>query len=114
MNEREQLCKEFTELTGGHWHRVVPSNKYGNSQCSCGKVLGIMDFLDHLELNSTYENPADVLRSIIKSGLYNEFMAQYGGLSKFGRHLDSILVDLIIEQDALLKAAVEFLIERKN
>lgn len=29
-------------------------------------------------------------------------------------HLDSILVDLIIEQDALLKAAVEFLIERKK
>ena len=59
--------------------------------------------------NPTYENPADVLRKIIEIGLYDEFMVKYGGLSKFGRHLDFILVDLILEPDALLKAAVEWL-----
>ncbi len=106
MTDREKLCKEFTELTGGHWHEDQKPE-----YCD-GKLGGRCKIMR--DSNPTYENPADVLRSIIKSGLYNEFMAQYGGLSKFGRHLDSILVDLIIEQDALLKAAVEFLIERKK
>ena len=117
MTEREQLCKEFTELTGGQYHDPdIERNIYHPYMCSCGRTYGDFDHLiSHcISENPTYENPADVLRSIIKSGLYNEFMAQYGGLSKFGRHLDSILVDLIIEQDALLKAAVEFLIERKK
>jgi hypothetical protein len=109
MNEREQLCKEFTELTGGHWHKCRWDNTVNVYKClECELTSGTPI------QNNKYTDPADVLRSIIKSGLYNEFMAQYGGLSKFGRHLDSILVDLIIEQDALLKAAVEFLIERKK
>jgi len=100
MTDREQLCKEFTELTGGHWHESVASGKDITCICDdCGKVHG----------NPTYENPADVLRKIIEIGLYDEFMVQYGGLSKFGRHLDSILVDLILEPDALLKVAVNFL-----
>jgi uncharacterized short protein YbdD (DUF466 family) len=112
MINREQLCKEFTELTGGHWHRVVPSNKYGNSQCSCGKVLGIMDFLDHLELNSTYENPADVLKVMMKRNDYDDFLAS---LQKtHWLEVDEFIEVYIVKPDTLLKAAIEFLKERRN
>lgn len=120
MTDRNQLCREFTELTGGHWHewekrRGSFRNIYGEWQqskntgyyCSvCGKRKKERHCINH-----TYTNPADVLKKIIEIGLYDEFMVQYGGLSKFGRHLDCILVDLILEPDALLKAAVEFLKE---
>jgi hypothetical protein len=64
--------------------------------------------------NPTYENPADVLRKIIEIGLYDEFIVEHGAVSKYGKHLDSILVDLIIEPDALLKAAVVFLKEERK
>jgi hypothetical protein len=104
-NDREQLCREFTELTGGHWHEWT---EYQGNKCKCGL------FRYRGTDNPTYENPADVLKKIIEIGLYDEFMVQYGGLSKFGRHLDCILVDLILEPDALLKAAVEFLREGKK
>jgi hypothetical protein len=105
MTDREKLCKEFTELTGGHWHEWT---EYQGNKCKCGL------FRYRGTDNPTYENPADVLKKIIEIGLYDEFMVQYGGLSKFGRHLDCILVDLILEPDALLKAAVEFLREENH
>ena len=108
MTDREKLCKEFTELTGGHWHELVQvhPSEYNILTCvKCGENGCI---------NPTYENPADVLRKIIEIGLYDEFMVQYGGLSKFGRHLDSILVDLILEPDELMHVAVEFLKEGKK
>lgn len=104
--DREQLCREFTELTGGHWHEFTTKN-WVTSCDVCHKIHSAE------YTNPTYENPADVLRVIIEIGLYDEFMVQYGGLSKFGRHLDSILVDLILEPDALLKVAVDFLKEEK-
>lgn len=108
-HDREQLCKKFHELTGGHWH------DFGETKCGENSI----QFLHCRECNGylpnpTYSNPADVLKKIIEIGLYDEFMVQYGGLSKFGRHLDCILVDLILEPDALLKAAVEFLKEGGN
>ena len=108
-NDRDKLCREFTELTGGHWHEwKLYKDRDGFVRHSC--ICGANSIRDK---NPTYENPADVLRKIIEIGLYDEFMVQYGGLSKFGRHLDSILVDLILEPDALLKAALEFLKEGK-
>jgi len=110
MTDREQLCREFTELTGGHWHEELYSeDEFHIMQCSCGYHA----YRYFENWNPSYDNPADVLSKIIEIGLYDEFMVQYGGLSKFGRHLDSILVDLIIEPDALLKAAVDFLKEEK-
>ena len=111
MTDREKLCKEFHKLTGGHWHEVSLHRDGINHQCSCGAVIyDPRHYNEHLSnKNPSYENHADVLRKIIEIGLYDEFMVQYGGLSKFGRHLDSILVDLILEPDALLKVAVNFL-----
>jgi hypothetical protein len=106
MTDRENLCREFTELTGGHWHEDVKPE-----YCD-GKLGGRCKIIR--DSNPDYSNPADVLKKIIEIGLYDEFMVQYGGLSKFGRHLDCILVDLILEPDALLKAAVDFLKEGKK
>jgi hypothetical protein len=120
MTDREQLCKEFCELTGGHWHELKHLSGY-EYVCNCGAAFNVFDprcvemtISQHNSKNHTYFNPADVLKKIIEIGLYDEFMVQYGGLSKFGRHLDCILVDLILEPDALLKAAVEFLKEGKK
>ena len=41
MTDREKLCREFTELTGGHWHESVASGKDITCICDdCGKVHG--------------------------------------------------------------------------
>lgn len=121
ITDRTQLCKEFTELTGGHWHEFPRAQQYkdyfGNicntnrgRRCACGVSFNSR----YKSPNPTYENPADVLRKIIEIGLYDEFIVEHGAVSKYGKHLDSILVDLIIEPDALLKAAVVFLKEGNN
>ena len=97
----EQLCREFTELTGGHWHESVASGKDITCMCDdCGKVRG----------NPTYENPADVLRVIEK--LNN--LAGFINYLNHGFSYSYIDYGYIIEPDALLKAAVEFLKERKK
>ena len=41
MTDREKLCKEFTELTGGHWHERVWFKSFDDGMsfeqvCSCG------------------------------------------------------------------------------
>jgi hypothetical protein len=113
-HDREQLCKRFHELTGGHWHELIGDRTCHWCSCDPSKQYRISDprhAMMPIHENPTYSNPADVLKKIIEIGLYDEFMVQYGGLSKFGRHLDCILVDLILEPDALMKAAVEFLKE---
>lgn len=114
--DRDKLCREFTELTGGHWHEFPRAQQYkdyfGNicntnrvRRCACGVSFNSR----YKSPNPTYENPADVLSKIIEIGLYDEFTVEHGGVSKYGKHLDTILVELIIEPDALLKAAVEWL-----
>jgi hypothetical protein len=115
MTDREQLCKWFTELTGGHWHEYKIRCGGGRSylECSCGHCA----FLGEKEKqNPTYTNPADVLRVMM------EFLNE-DNLVKFARTVGidypiwgPIYIELkyIIEPDALLKAAVEFLKEGKK
>jgi len=115
MTDREQLCKEFTELTGGHWHEIGKKGK-----CSCGYSFFPDEIYYHLENNnSTYENPADVLRVIEKFDWSELFMAKlvYGFEQPNieGKDWDGCIpVGYILEPDALLKAAVEFLKEGKK
>jgi hypothetical protein len=107
MTDREQLCKEFTELTGGHWHEIGKKGK-----CSCGYSFFPDEIYYHLENNnSTYENPADVLRVMMEREDGIEFVEIVGGYD----HCDWPYVKLafIIEPDALLKAVVEWLKEKK-
>jgi len=114
ITDRTQLCKEFTELTGGHWH-VITAVEVSALRDKAGISFGAaLEALKDECKNPTYENPADVLRKIIEIGLYDEFIVEHGAVSKYGKHLDSILVDLIIEPDALLKAAVVFLKEERK
>ena len=109
MTDRTQLCKEFTVLTGGHWHEVSLHRDGINHQCSCGAVIyGPRHYNEHLSnKNPSYENPADVLRVMMEREDGIEFVEIVGGYD----HCDWPYVKLafIIEPDALMKQAVEFL-----
>lgn len=100
MTDREQLCKEFTELTGGHWHECRWDNTVKVYKClECELTSGTPI------QNSTYENHADVLRVMMQ---YPAFIGWMGGDIEYdGTAL--IPVNCIIEPDALLKAAVEWM-----
>jgi len=115
MTDREQLCKEFTLLTGGHWHEWelgIPPDTF-LYQCKCGEIE--TDYNQNL----SYENPADVLRVIEKFDWSELFMAKlvYGFEQPNieGKDWDGCIpVGYILEPDALLKAAVAFLKEGKK
>ena len=104
MTDREQLCKEFTELTGGHWHEWT---EYQGNKCKCGL------FRYRGTDNPTYENPADVLRVMKGAGKLDDFLywLRYFGQEAYDT---SWIETYIIEPDALLKAAVGFLKEGKK
>ena len=105
MTDRELLCKRFTELTGGHWHEEV---------------------IYLAESNPSFQNPADVLRvmfSIEPKIISKNFVDRYGqwfdDIEQKGHKIREISIPyfsskMIIEPDALLKAAIEFLEERKE
>jgi hypothetical protein len=114
-NDREQLCREFTELTGGHWHEWT---EYQGNKCKCGL------FRYRGTDNPTYENPADVLSRLYeyltslqwdnfveKCGLWHTNIVMqdpdYTTLRK-----PYIAMEMLIG-DSLLKAAVDFLREGK-
>jgi hypothetical protein len=115
MTDRENLCREFTELTGGHWHEWT---EYQGNKCKCGL------FRYRGTDNPTYDNPADVLRVMMvrDDWFFMDWKKCEGFIWKIG---EAIIVDgkvkvftvelpFIIEPDALLKAAVEFLREGKK
>ncbi len=110
MTDRNQLCKEFTELTGGHWHEVSLHRDGINHQCSCGAVIyDPRHYNEHLSnKNPSYENPADVLRVMMNRPDFYMFIDTVGGKQTLE------FMHYIIEPDALLKAAVEFLKEEKK
>ena len=104
MTDREKLCKEFTELTGGHWHEWT---EYQGNKCKCGL------FRYRGTDNPTYDNPADVLRVMMKRDDYDVFIRE--GLQKEKwLEIEEFIEIYIIEPDALLKVAVEFLKEASH
>jgi hypothetical protein len=103
MTDREKLCKEFTELTGGHWHdKTFPE---------CGVT------------NRYYTNPADVLKVMMKRADFGDFMVikihnihpqmlkLLHGSSRVGLQ-EEIPITYITEPDKLLQLAVEWLKEK--
>jgi hypothetical protein len=63
MTDREKLCREFTELTGGHWHEeLYPEDKFHIIQCKCG----LSKYRNFGNWNPTYENPADILSELFR------------------------------------------------
>ena len=124
MTDRTQLCKEFAELTGGQWHELVSSSKYGNPVCSCGKVITLPEFIHFTINNCRYENPADVLRVMMaRDDWYildwakpSGFVWNIGEPILCGQYAVGYNINsrYILEPDALMKAAVEFLKEGKK
>lgn len=117
MTDREKLCKEFTELTGGHWHewRIHYTPNGSKFYCMCHSDI----YLEAMELpdNPTYDNAAGVLMVMMKRDDWKEFLLEIGGVDRdwmFDNTGDQITILYIIEPDALLKAAVEFLKEGKK
>jgi hypothetical protein len=43
---------------------------------------------------------------------WDEFLVAHGAVSKYGRHLDAITVDLLLEDGAFASAVLEWLTER--
>jgi hypothetical protein len=109
--DRELLCKEFTELTGGHWHED------GEFKAVSGKieVEGKMYKTEYQirNINPTYTNPADVLRVM---ALRNDYDAFTRGFLQREQWLliEEFIEKYILEPDSLLKAAVGFLKEGKK
>jgi hypothetical protein len=107
---REELCKEFTKLTGGQWHDPdTERNFYHHYMCSCGKEYGDFDHLiSHcIDENPTYENPADILKVMMERHDHKMFCRKIGVIYDDGEFM--IRSDFITEPDALLKATIEFL-----
>jgi hypothetical protein len=52
MTEREQICKEFTEFNGGHWHEIAfPECGINNPTYPDAKsILEVMDTRDDGEI----------------------------------------------------------------
>ena len=110
--ERIRLCKDFTLLTGGHWHDYKFGTKNGNSylKCSCGHLAYLGQFT---KLNPTYINPADVLRIIIELPMYPDFIGwAEGDIAYDGRCY--MPIDYFLEKDKLLKTAIEYLKEKQR
>jgi hypothetical protein len=108
MTDRENLCREFTEFTGGHWH------DFGETKCGENSI----QFLHCRECNGylpnpTYSNPADVLRVMKGVGKLDDFLywLRYFGQEAYDT---SWIETYIIEPDALMKAAIDFLKEREK
>jgi len=122
MTEREQLCKEFTELTGRHWHEeLYPEDKFHIIQCKCG----LSKYRNFGNWNPTYENPADVLRVMFKFlsvecwllfikkyGLWHTEKTQQG--NDFTEVKRPYIPIELLKGDTLLKTAVEFLKKGEN
>jgi hypothetical protein len=105
MTDREQLCREFTELTGGHWHEQV------NPEYCDGKLGGRCKIIR--DYNPTYTNPADVLRVMVDRDDYDMFLRE-GLQRRYWLQIDEFIEEYILKPDALLKAAVAFLKEGKK
>ena len=105
--DREQLCREFTELTGGHWHewRIHYTPNGSKFYCRCHSDI----YLEAMELpdNPTYENPADVLKAMMKRDDYDDFLRELQ--KNHWLEIEEFIEKYIIEPGALLKAAVEWL-----
>jgi hypothetical protein len=115
MTDREQLCKEFTELTGGHWHEeLYPEDHFHIMQCSCGATA----YRNFVNWNQTYDNPVDVLKVMENMSCYTIFI-EYLMKSIYHPYqpIQSVISFTqwyIIKPDAILKAAVKFLKEKKR
>ena len=67
---REQKCKEFTELNGGHWHEVSWVNPNGpmfSGHYQCLTCQAGSHFRDNVKIaNPTYSRPEEVLAVMMK------------------------------------------------
>jgi len=102
--DRTQLCKEFHELTGGHWHEWRWDNTVKVYKClECELTSGTPI------QNPTYTNPADVLRVMMARDDWDKFADTISCGELMEPSYKCVGLEYIIEPDALLKTAVEFL-----
>jgi hypothetical protein len=118
MTDRENLCKEFCELTGGHWHELKHLSGY-EYVCNCGAAFNVFDprcvemtISQHNSKNPTYTNPTDVLGVMMDRLDWRLFQPKIGVVYDDGQFM--IAFGYVMEPDALLKAAVDFLKEGKK
>lgn len=112
MTDREQLCREFTELTGGHWHEFLAENngQYQYSCLNCVIYQSESDLKLHIKKSTpTYENPADVLKAMMKRDDYDDFLRELQ--KNHWLEIEEFIEKYILEPDALLREAVAFLKE---
>jgi hypothetical protein len=110
-------ARYVAERLGLCWHTLVMCSPYlvPCSLCSCGIVFSDID--KHFALmNPTFLDPAGRIQllELMMGDYHDEFLVENGGLSKYGRHLDTVIVDLLIEPGLLLDASYRFLKEKEK
>ena len=97
---REQICREFHEACGGHWHEV-DQNIFGFEYCECFIESGgdVVDFT-----NPQYLHPDEVL----------SMMRGRKDWTAFWVSIVPIEPSHFLEPDKLLKAAHKWVMERKR
>jgi hypothetical protein len=104
MDKNKELC----ELFGLCWH---PGGVwYDGKQYICEKCKqGVDENATNIDFTSS-DGKIELLRLMKEMDNWGEFLLDNGAISKYGRHLDCIQIDLITDTTGLLaQAAVEFL-----
>lgn len=120
MTDREQLCKEFQELTGGHWHEITFEDIQTLSEKAGISLIAAKAALRDDYNNPTYDNPADVLKKMFKflsvecwllfikkHGLWHTEKTQQG--NDFIEITRPYIPIELLEGDIILKISIEFL-----
>jgi hypothetical protein len=113
-------ARYVVERLGLCWHEYgwvsqqdnLNDQRFGRWLCKCGHATV---YPDRQKRNPTFLDPAGRIQllELMVRDYYDEFLVENGGLSKYGRHLDTVLVDLLIEPGLLLDAAYQFMKEKE-
>ena len=102
-----QKAEKFAKLAGIHWHEIHKENEY--FVCSCGRIWlqAAITAKEMFHTNPTFSHPEEVLEVMCKREDYWVF---WDSLRTNATMID---IEYIIQQDALLDAAIEFLEGKK-
>lgn len=120
MNDRDELCKEFTQLTGGQWQEITFNDIQTVSEKAGISLIEAKAALRAEYNNPTYDNPADVLKKMFKflsvecwllfikkHGLWHTEKTQQG--NDFTEITRPYIPIELLEGDTILKISIEFL-----
>jgi hypothetical protein len=113
-DKNRYLCQKL----GLCWHeQIYYEDGY---KCLCGFTTKYSLLYEKHEIKFPNPNFSDdagtvkLLREMMKRDDWDEFIVENGCVSKYGRHFDTILVQLITTSGALLDACIEWFKRREK